>query len=98
MDPQERQALRELEKAHRAHLKTEADTALRQSGLKLDDKQRAEFEQRYVQERRKLEQALHREFESKRQEVLPQLNERLKKEFQSHQNSASPAGSSTPGK
>ncbi len=98
MNAQERQALRELEKAHSAQLKSEADAALRQSGLNLDDKKREEFEQRYVQERRKLEHALRREFESKRQEVLPQLNERLKKEFQNHPGSGSPTGSATPAK
>jgi hypothetical protein len=98
MDPQQRQILREREKAHREQLKTEADAAMRQLGLRLDQKAREQFESRYLQERRKIERALRTEVESKRQQELPQLNERLKSEFQPRQGTGSPAGSASPNK
>ena len=98
MNPQQRQALRELEQARREHLKRDAETVMRQSGLRLDPKAREEFESRYFQERRRMERAIREEIESKKQQELPQLNERLKNEFQRHEGSSSPAVSLTPGR
>lgn len=97
MNQQQREALRQLERDRRERLKNEADTALSQSGLRLDQKAREQFESRYFQERRKIERSLREEFESKKQQELPQLNERLKNEFQP-QGSGSPAVSLTPGR
>jgi len=91
MGPEERKVLREREKAYRERVKIEVDTALHDSGLRLEGEKRDQFEQRYLQERRRIEHALRQETESKRQEQLPVLRERLKKEFQE----PSPSGTST---
>jgi len=90
MGPEERKLMREREKAYRDRVKIEVDAALRDSGLHLEGEKRAQFEQRYLQERRRIEHALRQETESKRQEQLPALRDRLKKEFQE----PSPSGSS----
>ncbi len=82
MGPEERRIMREREKAYRDRVKVEVDGALRDSGLHLEGEKRAQFEQRYLQERRRIEYALRQETEAKRQEQLPALRERLKKEFQ----------------
>jgi hypothetical protein len=96
MDPQQQQMMRDRERIRQQQIRSEVDAAIHQSGLRLDQKGRAEFEMRYRQERRNMERALREEFESKRQQELPALNERLKKEFQSHQGNGSPSAS--PGK
>jgi len=83
--------MRAREKVYRAQVSKEVEAALRESGLHLEGEKRAQFEQRYLQERRKIEHSLRQEVESQRQQQLPALQERLKKEFAE----ASPAGSST---
>ncbi len=92
MGPQERNLMREQEHAHREQLKREAEKALREAGLRLDQEKRDLFEERYLQERRRIERDLQQEVETKRQQQLPVLQERLKKEFQER----SPAVRSTP--
>jgi hypothetical protein len=82
MGPQERNLMREREKVHREQLKNEAEKALREAGLRLDQQRRDLFEERYLQERRRIERELRQEVETKRQQQLPALEERLKKEFQ----------------
>jgi hypothetical protein len=82
MSAAERNLMREREKVHREELKREAEAALRNAGLRLDQEKRELFEQRYLQERRKMEQELRQETEAKRKQELPVLNDRLKKEFQ----------------
>ena len=91
MSPEERKIMRERERIYRAQVNKEIDTALRESGLHLEGDKRAQFEQRYLQERRKIEHSLRQEIESQRERQLPALQERLKKEF----TEPSPAGSST---
>ena len=102
MGPEERRIMREREKAYRDRVKVEVDAALHDSGLHLEGEKRAQFEQRYLQERRRIEHALRQETESKRQEQLPALRERLKKEFQepspSVTSTTAPAASSSPKK
>ena len=98
MGPEERKVLRERERVYRERVKVEVDSALRDSGLRLEGERRDQFEQRYLQERRRIEHALRQETEAKRQEQLPALRERLKKEFQepSPGTSTSPAVSTSP--
>ena len=91
MGPEERKVLRERERVYRERVKIEVDSALRDSGLRLEGEKRDQFEQRYLQERRRIEHALRQETEAKRQEQLPVLRERLKKEFQE----PAPSGPST---
>jgi hypothetical protein len=82
MGPEERKVMREREKIYRAQVQREVDTALRDTGLRLEGEKRTQFEQRYVQERRRIEHSLRQEIDSKRQQQLPVLQERLRKEFQ----------------
>ena len=82
MGPEERKVMRDREKIYRAQVQREVDTALRDTGLRLEGEKRTQFEQRYLQERRRIEHSLRQEIDSKRQEQLPALQERLKKEFQ----------------
>ena len=100
MSPDERKVMREREKVYRAQVQREVDAALRDTGLRLEGEKRAQFEQRYLQERRRIEQSLHQEIDSKRQQQLPALQERLKKEFQEPSPAAgstsAPAGSGSP--
>jgi hypothetical protein len=102
MGPQERQAMRDREKVYRQQVQREVDAALRDTGLRLEGEKRAQFEQRYLQERRRIEQSLRQEVDSKRQQQLPAMQERLKKEFQEPSPAAgatsAPSGSGSPKK
>ena len=102
MGPEERMIMREREKVYRQQVQREVDTALRDTGLRLEGEKRTQFEQRYLQERRQIEHSLRQEVESKRQQQLPALQERLKKEFQEPSavtgSSAAPVTSGSPKK
>ena len=100
MGPEERKIMREREIIYRAQVSRDVDAALRESGLRLEGERRAQFEQRYLQERRRIEHSLRQEIESKRQQQLPVLQERLKKEFSepSAPSTSAPAASTTPKK
>lgn len=91
MSPEERDVMRQRENLRRETIKRETDAALRESGLHLNPQERAQFESRYVQERRKVEQALRQQIEAERQKELPELIRELKKEFQIDQPARSPA-------
>ncbi len=91
MSPEERNVMRQRENLRRETIKRETDAALRDSGLRLNPQERAQFESRYVQERRKVEQTLRQQTESERQKELPALIQQLKKEFQIDQPVRSPA-------
>ncbi|MEP6602570.1 MAG: hypothetical protein ABJB69_01320 [Spartobacteria bacterium] len=87
MDPQQRNVLRERERVRREQMKNEAEAVLRESGLRLENGARTQFEERYLQERLRIERSIRQETEAKRQQQLPQLKERLKSEFQQHESS-----------
>jgi hypothetical protein len=91
MSPEERNVMRQRENLRREKIRQETDAALRQSGLRLNPQERAQFESRYVQERRKVEQTLRQQIEAERQKELPALIQQLKKEFQIDQPTKSPA-------
>jgi hypothetical protein len=91
MSPEERNVMRQRENLRRETIKRETDAAIRDSGLRLNPQERAQFESRYVQERRKVEQTLRQQIESERQKELPALIQQLKKEFQIDQPARSPA-------
>ena len=82
MSPEERNLLRQRENLRRETIRRETATALRDSGLRLNPQERAQFESRYIQERRKVEQTLRQQIEAERQKELPALIQQLKKEFQ----------------
>jgi hypothetical protein len=91
MSPEERNVMRQRENLRRETIKQETEAALRESGLHLTPQERAQFESRYIQERRKVEQALRQQIEAARQKELPALIQQLKKEFQIDQPARSPA-------
>ena len=98
MNQEQRNVLRAREKVRQQQMKSEADAALRDSGLRVDPNARNQFESRYVQERRRIERQLRQEAEAKRQQQLKELNERLKSEFQPSPSSPGSTGSSGPSK
>ena len=102
MGPEERMIMRQREKVYRAQVQREVDAALHDAGLRLEGEKRAQFEQRYLQERRRIEHSLRQEIDSKRQQQLPALQERLKKEFQEPSpatgSTSAPTGSGSPKK
>jgi hypothetical protein len=91
MSPEERNVMRQRESLRRETIKREIEAALRDSGLRLNPQERAQFESRYIQERRKVEQGIRQQIEAERQQQLPALIQQLKKEFQIDQPAKSPA-------
>ena len=91
MSPEERNVMRQRENLRRETIKRETESALNESGLRLNPQERAQFESRYIQERRKVEQSLRQQIEAERQKELPALIQQLKKEFQIDQPAKSPA-------
>jgi hypothetical protein len=91
MSPAERNVMRQRENLRRETIRRETEAAVRQSGLHLNPQERAQFESRYVQERRKVEQALRQRIETERQQQLPALIQQLKREFQIDQPTKGPA-------
>src|SRR6266566_8999339 len=91
MTPAERNVMRQRENLRREAIKRETDAAVRDSGLHLNPQERAQFESRYIQERRKVEQTLRQQIEVERQKELPSLIQQLKKEFQIDQPARTPA-------
>ena len=91
MSPAERNVLRQRENLRRETIRRETDAALRDSGLQLNAQQRAQFESRYIQERRKVERTLRQQIDTERQKEIPALIQELKKEFQIDQPSKAQA-------
>src|SRR5437867_6055291 len=91
MSPEERNVMRQRENLRQETIRRETEAALRDSGLRLNPQERAQFESRYLQERRKVEQTLRQQIESERQQQLPALIQQLKKEFQIDQPTKGPA-------
>jgi hypothetical protein len=82
MTPEQRNLMRQRETMRRQTMTREADAAVRDSGLQLNQQERARFESRYIQERRKVEQSLRQQIEAERQKEIPALIQQLRKEFQ----------------
>src|SRR5215467_13665892 len=90
MTPEQRNLMRQRENMRRQIITREADAAVRDSGLQLNPQERAQFESRYIQERRKVEEGLRQQIEAQRQKELPALIQQLKKEFQIDQPKKNP--------
>ena len=82
MSPDQRNLMRQRENMRRQIMTREADSAVRDSGLQLSPQERAQFESRYIQERRKVERTLRQQIENERQKEIPALIQQLRKEFQ----------------
>src|SRR5215475_6850322 len=91
MSPEQRNLMRQRETMRRQIITREADAAVRDSGLQLNQQERARFESRYIQERRKVEQSLRQQIETERQKEIPALIQQLRKEFQLDEPGKSPA-------
>ena len=91
MSSEERNVMRQRENLRRETIRRETEAAVRESGLHLSPQERAQFESRYIQERRKVERALRQRIETERQQELPALIQQLKKEFQIDQPTKAPA-------
>jgi hypothetical protein len=91
MSPEQRNLMRQRENMRQQTITREAEAAVRDSGLQLTPQQRAQFESRYIQERRKVEQTLRQQIEAERQKEIPALIRELRKEFQIDQPLKSPA-------
>lgn len=94
LPPDARNDLRAREISRQQLLKREAEGAMRDAGLQIEAEKRAQFEQRYLQERRRVEQELRRELQEKRQREMAPVVERLKKEFT--EPSVAPSAQATP--
>ncbi len=57
--------MRQRENLRRETIRRETEAALHDSGLRLNPQERAQFESRYIQERRKVEQTLRQQIESR---------------------------------
>ncbi|MFL6543314.1 MAG: hypothetical protein ACJ8I9_09110 [Chthoniobacterales bacterium] len=91
MPPEQQRAFRIQEGIRRERLQREAEAAMRESGLQLEAERRAQFERRYMEERRRIDRAMRQEMQERRQRELTPVVEQLKKEFgQQPQNSAAP--------
>jgi len=91
MTPEQRNLMRQRETVRRQIMTRDADAAVRDSGLQLNPQQRAQFESRYIQERRRVEQSLRQQIETERQKEIPALIQQLRKEFQLDEPGKSPA-------
>jgi hypothetical protein len=91
MSPEERNVMRQRENLRRETIRRETEAAVRDSGLHLNPQERAQFESRYIQERRKVERTLRQQIEAERQKELPALIQQLKKEFQIDQPTKGPS-------
>src|SRR5205823_10155713 len=60
MSPEERNVLRQRENLRRETIRPETEAAVRHSGPRLSPQERAQFESRYIQERRRVEQKIGR--------------------------------------
>lgn len=90
MPPEERRVWREREGVRRERMQREAEAAMREYGLQLEAEKRAQFEQRYRQERRRIDRALREELQEKRRQELKPVLDGLRKEFTPPQGPASP--------
>jgi hypothetical protein len=71
MSPAERDEMRHRENLRRETIRRQTEAALRQSGLRLNPQERAQFESRYIQERKKVERTLRQQIEAERQKEIP---------------------------
>lgn len=94
MNADERRAFREQQEWRQLRLKREAEAAIRESGLQLEAERRAQFERRYIEERRRIDQELRRELREKRQRELAPVVEKLKKELSEKQGNSTNGNSS----
>ena len=82
MSPGEQEFLRRRYEQRREMRRFQAERAMAESGLRLDDEGRGRYVQRYGQERRRLERELRRAAAAERRRRLPEIHDRLRREFE----------------
>lgn len=78
---EQKEAMRQRARELHRMVRQEAETALRDSGLQLDEAQTKAFFQRYTQLRRELEKELRRELEEKRREGIQRIQQEMREFF-----------------
>ena len=82
VSPEEKKALREREDQRKKIIEQDVQAALQEAGLQqLEPDRRAQFAQRYGEERRKIEEQLRKETAEKRKPMVKEMIGRLKVEF-----------------
>lgn len=81
LSPEEKKALRDREEMRKKFMEQEVMAAIQEVGLTLDGERRAQFIQRYGQERKKIEEQLRKEMNEKRRPLVKEVLARLKAEF-----------------
>ena len=82
MSPGEQEFLRRRYEQRREIRRLQAERAMTESGLILDNDGRLRYTQRYGQERRRLERDLRRAAEAERSRRMPEIHDRLRREFE----------------
>ena len=80
---EEKKALRDRQEVQKRFMQQELKAAIQETGLQLDGERRAQFMQRYGEERKKIEEQLRKEMMEKRRPLVKDLLARLKAEFSS---------------
>lgn len=83
LPPEEKKVLRDRQEVQKRFMQQELDAAIQETGLQLDGERRAQFIQRYGEERKKIEEQLRKEMQEKRRPLVKDLLARLKAEFSS---------------
>jgi gas vesicle protein len=95
LSQEERDDLRERQRLRKQKQEESIQEAYQQSHLHLNEKQKAQFRDIYIEQRRKLEEQLAKDIQEKRQAGINTIIEQLRKEFAAV-SSPSPSPSSNP--
>jgi hypothetical protein len=81
MSPEKKKALLDREEFFRRRIHEDIDKAIEQTGLPLNEEQKKQFAQRYMEERRKIEEELRKQMDEVRRPKVQAMVEKLKEEF-----------------
>jgi hypothetical protein len=83
LPPEKKKEIFERVEFMRHKMREEVETAIKESGLNMNDEQKKQFTERYIEERRKLEEDLRQQMDEVRRPKVRALVERLRQEFAS---------------
>jgi len=81
MPPEKKKSLADREEYFRRKIREDIDAAILKTGLTLDEEQKKQFSERYLDERRKIEAELRKEMDEKRGPRVDAMIDKLKEEF-----------------
>jgi len=81
MPPEKKKSLADREEFFRRKIREDIDAAIQKTGLTLDEDQKKQFTERYMDERRKIESELRKEVDEKRGPRVDAMIDKLKEEF-----------------